>query len=675
MNRNSYLFMLLAGLLVLPFSLRAQDSYEAPPVSFGGFNTQGTASIGYRFTDVKGYQPMYLSVVDLRSGPRLLDFSMFGSAKEGINTFADNYSLTASGLGGDPFPTAQLTVSKHKLFDFRATWRQAYYFWNQNDNVILPITTVATGLSKGLTDNHNWDTVRKFGSANLTLHATDNLRFNFDYYRTNDSGTTFTTAAPDFLTSPSYWGGYARANPFYLFAPINDETNRFTGGVDYTYRAWSFHYVVGYQTTSVNQTLNNVSSPQLSIDPAASSLLEPISNFDWSNFRRLSTPVSEFSFVGKPRKHFEWRGSYLFYRYKGPASFDQSFNGIGPTATTGVLAPFSVSQSGRNTLSEPDHILSQGFTYDVKDWWSISADYRYSHLTSTGIGNFSSLFNGTTSATGAADIEWHNNLSDFNFQMDFTPTGTLILRPGVRLMRANVESIDNGVIDPNVSQTINTVRPELSFGYEPSKKFSFRGDIHSLDDGNPYTPINPHTETGGRSLIQFRPFQKFSIDNDLNVSNGKFFATRYENHVRANTTTAWYALNQRFSLFAGFTYESLFSQGYILYTRGTPPLNDFLHDQEINRVWQGGVDAKPTRRLGVRFSGNFTRSSGVGRISGEPPAYGPVTWPLGTGTFYYSFPEVGRLSIDLQRTYYVQEIVTGNNFAANLLTIRWSRDF
>jgi putative beta-barrel porin MtrB/PioB len=675
MNRNSYLLILLASLLVLPFPLFAQGTYEAPPISFGNFNTQGSASMGYRFTDVSGYRPMYMSMMNLRSGPRLMDFSLLGSAKEGANTFADNYSLTASGLGGDPFPTAQVTVSKHKLFDFRASWRQAYYFWNQNDTAILPITTVAAGLSKGLTDNHNWDTVRKFGSADLTLHATDHLRLNVDYYRTTESGTTFTTASPDFLTSPSYWGSYARANPFYLFAPINDETNRLTGGVDYTYHSWSLHYVAGYQATSVNQTLNNISSAQLSIDPAKTSTLEPLSSFTWSNFRHLSTPVSEFSFLGKPLKHLEWRGSYFFYRYRGPASFDQSFSGTGPTATSGVLAPFSVSQSGRDTLTEPDHILSQGFTYDVTDWWSISADYRYSHLTSTGIGSFSSLFNGTTPAAGATNIEWHNNLSDLNVQMDFTPIGTLILRPGVRFTKLNVEAIDGGTIDANVTRTINTVRPELSFGYDPSKKFSFRGDIHSLNDGSPYTAMNPHTEAGGHGVIQFRPFARLSIDNDLIVSNGKFLTTRFENHVRANTTTASYALNERFSIFAGFTYETLFAQGYILYIRGTAPLNDFLHDQEINRVWQGGIDAKPTRRLGVRFSGNFDSSSGVGRISGEPPAYGPVRWPLATGTLYYNFPQIGRLSLDLQRTYYVQQIVTGNNFAANLLTIRWSRDF
>ena len=119
----------------------------------------------------------------LRRGPRLMDFNLFGEAKEGTNAFADDYSLTMSGMGGDPFPTAQLSVTKHRVFDFRASWRQAYYNWNQNDSVVLPITGVAKTLSTGLTDNHEWETVRKFGSADLTVHASNNLRFNFDYYR------------------------------------------------------------------------------------------------------------------------------------------------------------------------------------------------------------------------------------------------------------------------------------------------------------------------------------------------------------------------------------------------------------------------------------------------------------------------------------------------------------
>ena len=81
------------------------------------------------------------------------------------------------------------------------------------------------------------------------------------------------------------------------------------------------------------------------------------------------------------------------------------------------------------------------------------------------------------------------------------------------------------------------------------------------------------------------------------------------------------------------------------------------------------------KRFEAKLSGNFDRSSGVGRITGEPPAYGPVTWPLVTGTLGYDFPTAGKLSLDLQRTYSVQDIVTANNFSSNLLTIRWTRDF
>ena len=674
MIRNRQLLLLLVAALALSGVSTAQDSYENAPVNFGDFKTQGSASFGYRFTDVKGFKPMYLEMINLRRGPRLMDFNLFGEAKEGTNAFADDYSLTMSGLGGDPFPTAQFSVTKHRVFDFRASWRQAYYNWNQNDSVILPITGVAKTLSTGLTDNHEWETVRKFGTADLTVHASNNLRFNFDYYRTSDTGSTFTTASPDFLGSPGFWGSYARANPFFLFAPITDETNRFTGGADYTFHSWSFHYAGGYQTMNFSTALNNVSSPQLSINPAASSQLEPLSNMNWSQFRRLTTPVSEFSFVGKPLSRLEWRGSYLFYRYKGPLSFDQSFNGIAPDST-GAQTPYSVSQSVRGTVSQPDHILSEGLTYDINDWWSVSADYRYSHQTSHALGTFSSLFNGTTPATNAEDVEWRNNLSDLDVSMDFTPIGTLVIRPGIHLMKADVESLSAGQIDPTLTRTIKTAAPEISFGYEPSKMFSFRADFHSLTDGASYTAITPHTQAGGHAVVQFHPIAKLSFVDELNVSNGKHLETDFRNVIRANAFTASYALNERFSVFAGFTYESFFSQGDILFIRGPKPLSNFLRDQEINRVWQGGIEVKPVKRFQARLSGNFDSSSGVGQISGEPPAYGPLTWPLVTGTLAYDFPRAGQLAVDLQRTYYAEQIVRGNNFSANLLTIRWTRGF
>ena len=107
-------------------------------------------------------------------------------------------------------------------------------------------------------------------------------------------------------------------------------------------------------------------------------------------------------------------------------------------------------------------------------------------------------------------------------------------------------------------------------------------------------------------------------------------------------------------------------------------------------MWSGGFEAKPTKRTGLRFSGNFDRSTGTGAISGlppnnapsttsnpynEPPAYGPRTFPLITGTLYGDVPYAGRIAVDLQRTYYDEDIVKVNNFSASLLTIRWTKSF
>ena len=686
--RPGHRYLSLISLAMLLFCgqvLLAQESPETP-VTIGGFNNQGSVTVGYRFDDLKGYVPMFQQLSDLERGFRLTDFNLFGESVTGVNPFADSYSLSASGLGGEPFETGQLSVSKSRLYDFRVNWRQSYYYWDQNNNVVLPIAAVGTGLGTGLTDNHAWGTVRKFGSADFTLHATNNLRFNFNFYHTTDSGPAFTTESLDFFDSPSYWGTFARANPYFLYAPIDDNTNRFTGGIDYTFHSWSFHYNLGYQMFTENLTMNNVSSPELSINPVTSSTTEPLTDLSQSEYRRLTTPISEFSFTGKPLSKFEWQGGYIYYRYQGPATFDQSYSGTAPN-TTGALAPYNVSQGARATVTEPDNILYQTFIYKPKDWWEILLNYRYSRFTTDSVGNFTSLLSivsnttttpptvTTTPSSGSDSFVWRDGLSDLDFSMLFTPTHSLTLRPGVHLLKADVESLEDGVVAPATTLQTKTVAPEISFGYQPSKIFSVRGDVHTFDNGSSYTSITPHTEVAGHLIFRLQPTAKVSIQDDMNLANDKLIDASFQNNVHANTMTLSYALNDRFSIFGGFTYDSIFAAGNILYVRGTAPLSDFLRDQEVDRVVQAGVEAKPSKYFGLRLTGNFDRSTGLGQISGEPPAYGPLTWPLVTGTVYFDFPKAGRLSVDLQRTYYIEQIITANNFQANLLTIRWTRNF
>jgi hypothetical protein len=88
------------------------------------------STTGYRFTDINGYEPKFQELFDLNSGLRLLDLNMFGQAK---TRFIDHYSLTLSGIGGEPYNTAQLNVRKTRLYDLRVNFRQSHYYWNRND--------------------------------------------------------------------------------------------------------------------------------------------------------------------------------------------------------------------------------------------------------------------------------------------------------------------------------------------------------------------------------------------------------------------------------------------------------------------------------------------------------------------------------------------------------------
>jgi hypothetical protein len=225
--------------------------------------------------------------------------------------------------------------------------------------------------------------------------------------------------------------------------------------------------------------------------------------------------------------------------------------------------------------------------------------------------------------------------------MLFTPIPSLTLKPGVRLLKADVEALDDGEVDPAVTLRTKTAWPEFSFGYQPSKIFSVRGDVHAYNSGSSYTAITPHNQVAGHLIFRFQPFKKVTLQDDLNITNNKLIDSSFQSRVHSNTLTLTYVLNDRFSVFAGYTYDSIFAEGNIVYARGTAPLNDFLRDQEIDRVMQLGVEARPSKYLGFQLTGNYDRSTGLGQISGELPAYGPLTWPLVTGTVYVNFPKAG----------------------------------
>ncbi|HXE65214.1 MAG TPA: MtrB/PioB family outer membrane beta-barrel protein [Bryobacteraceae bacterium] len=658
--------------LVVTVPLCAQDD---KPVVLGDFENTGSITAGYRFTSVNGYRPMYQNLFNLNSGFRILDFNLIGRAQAGANTFADDYSIFSNGIGGEPWSTTQLTVRKKKLYELRATFRQSYYYIDPNASAPVP-----NGMN-GLLSDHNWATVRKMGSLNLLVHATNNLKFNFEYSRNTRDGTQDTTRVMDYFGAPSSFGSFQRANPYYLVGLINEETNRVAAGVDYTLGNWSLHYKAGLQRFTDSFTGTSPFSPERSIntsDPATAN--ELLTTAQWSDYHRFSTPVSEFSYNGTLLPGLKASGSYFFFDYSGPASLVMSGAGVGRGATTTIFNPYSFVNNSNARLSEPNHIVDQEFTWDVNDWVSMEAGYKYSRLDLTSNATFTSTSNccATPALTqsGVETNQWRIGTSTANYDLLVTPLHGLLIRLGIAYMKRDVAFLSDGAADPLTTLRTKTVLPTLSASWQPSKVFSIRANIDEINNGTSYTRETPHTDIGSRIVTRIRPLEKFTIENTTVIRNSKLLTADYTNHVRNNSTTLTYEFNERASGFAGFSYNSFYARSFANFLRGPAPITDVtLTDQNVERLWQAGFNIVPIRRLTVSFAGNYIRVNGLGVVLGEQALYGPMTFPYASASLSWDARKAGKLTVQLQRAYYQEQIITGNNFGADILLLAWTRNF
>jgi hypothetical protein len=630
----------------------------------------GSITAGYRFTDVSGRTEKFNELFDLRGGFRVHDFSLYGDGEQ-AKRFYDSFFLTSSGIGGEPFSGGQFRILKKRVYDLRVNYQQSYFYWNRNDESAHP-----TGLH-GLTTNHNWATVRKIGSVNLTTYATDKLRFNFEYHHSARDGLALTTRTLDYFGASSVWASFLRANPYVVEAPLDEDAHRITGGLSYTFRDWSFFYRTGYQTFRENIQMKNLGPRERSINiDEAATASELLDSATWSEVRRLRTPISEFSYNGRLSPRVRLRGGYIFYRYHGPRSLNASFAGVARTNSTGTtVAPYSVTLADHANVSENTHVIDQGFTIEVTPQFNFHTDYRYLRFNIDSDAQFQSSTAGAAPAAGEARTEWRHGMQILDVSMEFAPTRQLQLRPGIRLMKRDVTVLDDGVAAPQASRRSKIASPILTVYYSPSQRFTIRGDVQNTTNGTPYTRITARTDFNVRTIARYQLNDKVSVEDNMHMRTGEFPTTDYRNAIRSNSTTINYRLNDRLALLGGFTYDGFLATASITFLRGTAPLAATWRDQTINRVWQAGIEARPVPKLTLNVTGNYDRMTGVSEISGELPTSGPLRWPFVTGTVSYDFPRAGRLSIDLQRTYYIEEIIRGDNFSANLLNVRWTTEF
>ncbi len=243
-------------------------------------------------------------------------------------------------------------------------------------------------------------------------------------------------------------------------------------------------------------------------------------------------------------------------------------------------------------------------------------------------------------------MAWRIASQELTLAATFEPNHKLTIRPAVHLLRRDVEQRSNGVVDPTTSDREKTASPELTVSYRPIPQVTMRGSIANSYSDATYTPLSPAERDVSRASIRVEPLPGLAIEASVNRTDMDLLTDGFVSHTRIGSVQASYAFGERFTVTGGLDYQSFLGLGDVSFLRGVPPVADnLMSDREVDRVWQAGAIVKANDRFGFSATANFDRTTGTDTIAGEPPLYGPVTFPLCHGYNLLRDP-AGRARVD-----------------------------
>ncbi|MFP5207012.1 MAG: hypothetical protein ACLGSH_16795, partial [Acidobacteriota bacterium] len=215
----------------------AQASAPAPMSAPAGYEIHESVDMGGRMASINGSGPMYDTLVNMQSGPRVQGESFELRALPGVKGgILDDLHAFASGFGGDPENFAKMDFSKSKYYEFSGTFRRdrRYFDYDLLGNPGIPGGySIPIGPSTAPTGSYAWpqvrnspflfNTVRRMTDTNLTLLPQAKVSYRFEYTQNIMQGPSLT---------PS---GYQLAGSYSMILQEmqRNSTDDFMGGIDW----------------------------------------------------------------------------------------------------------------------------------------------------------------------------------------------------------------------------------------------------------------------------------------------------------------------------------------------------------------------------------------------------------------------------------------------------------
>ncbi|HZD93418.1 MAG TPA: hypothetical protein VE133_04135, partial [Candidatus Sulfotelmatobacter sp.] len=552
--------------------------------TLGGFEVKQSAEFGGRISDFTGSQAMWDTLINLGTGPRLLEYTFDMRSPAHTGKLFDDLSFSNFGYGGDPIGVSRVRFSKGAAYTFSANFKrdQNIFDYNLLANPLNPSTSNPN--IPVLNSPHEFLLTRRMSDATLGLFPVGKVRFKLGWSRVVNEGTSFSTV---------HLGTEAQ-----LTQPTLNTTDNFSFGVSFRFLPKTainldqfFTHYKGDTTAGLNSTpfllpgnipvdlglpFNTVAG-QPCATPFVGGFAFPGCNgiFSYSRLGKVRSdyPTGQLSLQSNYFKRMDFAARFSYTSANSnQLGFNETFTGLATRTRQRFYNQSGSSEAQRISmngdfgmtyrLTEKLHLIDN-FRYDnfrIPTGWSYTTTSLFGATLLSNPNAFSPAtcpppFTAATcpqhTASSGADIlvdfvnqflKQETKVNTFEVEYQFTPRVSAYV--GYRYENREITKGDFGFQLQTFFPTLAASRCGAGGVTNPATGVCTKAAENPVFGGSDFIPINAHSALIGFSA---RPTNRirFSFDTEQYYADNTFtrisprHLQRYKGRLNAKVTEWW----------------------------------------------------------------------------------------------------------------------------------------
>lgn len=490
----------------------------------GSVKVDGDVRLGYRFVDVSGSEELYREHYDLDDGLRILSTRVVVSPEQrGGNRAFDRVTLSASGLGGDPYERWNVAAYKTGAYRADARYRKVDYFYGNPGDV------------------HAWDTQRTYLDVNLSANVADNVLVYADFNRYRRTGDRLTTRDLD-------------RDEFHFDEPVDQEGTNYGFGIRWNFRGTDLFFKQEF----VNFRDNSGFTSGPNAGGSTATFIEMLAN---TEVRAMDAPISRGGFHSVLlQSRLELFGDLMFSDQQTSSAFVQTIDGIDRSGRTVSITSDNQGLTERDVMHgnlearvRVHEKLIVTAKYRHRDWDQDGSSIGEDVTVRTDLGTFSS-------SRGVGLSSYRVKGDQIMFGAEVMPVRSMNLFGEVGFSsvdkRFKKEEIDGFPRGSNRETDVTTEAVPFRIGgfYRPDARVDVKVTYSRADVDDPLTQIFPTTADGIKLRSRFRPAPGWTVAGDVTYRKVENDVSDHEFDSTTFAASLSYAITERGNASVGYTY-------------------------------------------------------------------------------------------------------------------------